>query len=112
MVITEEWHIEIPFISQSRLKLFALKVSSLADVTELKHDATEPQAEKSHRLRSDLDLIFSQQCEQHKSPGIWSFQFWFGPLSYVVLNQIQVWFFAVRPQSEQSYQIHATFTSL
>ncbi len=43
----------------------------------------------------DSDLFLSWQCEQHKPHGIWSFQFRFVPLPYVVLNRIHVRCFAV-----------------
>ncbi len=48
----------------------------------------------------DSDLFLSWLCEQHKPHGIWSFQFWLVPLSYVVLNPIHVRWFAMRPQCE------------
>ncbi len=53
------------------------------------------------KMLPTTNYFYSNSTEQHKSRGIWSFQFWFGPLSYMVLYQI--WFLAGRPQSEQSY---------
>ncbi len=41
-------------------------------------------------LTCDSDLFIWWQCEPHKSHGIWSFQFLFLPLPYVVLNLIKV----------------------
>ena len=58
-------------------------------------------------LKVDSDLI----CEQHKSHRIRSVKFWFGPLPYAVLNQIQEGFLSLRPQVEQSYH-NVTLTSL
>jgi len=65
------------------------------------------------------DLFLSWQREQHKPHGIWSFHFWFVPLSYVVLNPIQVRCSAMRLQCHGGLQchaghvgFHATFTSL
>lgn len=40
--------------------------------------------------------------EQHKPHRVWSFSFWYVPLSYVVLNEIQLWCSAVQPHSKQS----------
>lgn len=48
------------------------------------------QEEVSQILLLIYDFFFL--CEQYKSNGNWSFQFWFGPLAYVFLNQVHVWF--------------------
>ncbi len=57
---------------------------------------------------STSDCFFSWQSEQHKPHGIWSFQFRFVPLPYVVLT-IQVRCFAMWLQSEQTYQNSCDF---
>lgn len=53
----------------------------------------------------DSDLLHNSV--NNTNHRIWSFHFWFGPLSFVVLNQIQVWFFffffAMLPLSGQLY---------